>query len=559
MKKSFQQSLSFIGSMLFGCIGFSAAPFANEKTASYQTLPFELSSVGEHIIPVDMNGDGLPDLLVSNENTLSVYLQKDNQQRFNFKKADVQLELPGKATGWDVDYAQGRSTESSTQRRILAVVDGKRILAWGLEGAAFAEPKVVMENVGGFLPPGFYPLRFVRDVNSDGYSDFLVPTSGKLRLFLGDGAGSFSDGMDLSVFINESANLFAYSNLQSRVGGSVNVGALQQSDINNDGRNDIISQTDGKKQLFLADGNGRYPQLPSMESELVAEFKLEPDDFIKNFDNLSALANRVNFDVFGDVNGDEIDDYIVKEGNKVSLYFGDKNGFDLKKPNQILKSSGNLLSPFFYDEDGDGRRDLVLLRIENLSLADLIIKAVFATNIKVENYVYRNKGDGFATRPHRKVTITLDLPALIKMPSIIEEFEAKQFTRSIVAALDDDRKFNDLLLLREKTIEAYTDIELLGSGEVEDFAEAILGIKPGKDNYTFNINDIGNLIPNPVLQLIKDQTPNFIIPIELTDGVLDLKVADFQRANISNDKRDDFFVFTERKDDSVSGYLLISK
>jgi hypothetical protein len=144
------------------------------------------------------------------------------------------------------------------------------------------------------------------------------------------------------------------------------------------------------------------------------------------------------------------------------------------------------------------------------------------------------------------------------MPSIIEEFEEKQFTRSIVAALDDDRKFDDLLLLREKTIEAYKNIELLGSGEVEDFAEAILGIKPGQDNYTFNINDIGNLIPNPVLQVIKGQAPDRIIPIALVDGVLDLKVADFSRANLNNDKQEDFFVFTERNDDSVSGYLLIS-
>lgn len=558
MKNVFQKRLPLICSKIFGCMAFLAVSFANGESSSYQTLPFQLESVGERIVPVDMNGDGLPDLLVSNENTLSLYLQKKVEPQFDFKTADHILELPGTATGWDVDHGQGRSADSSERKRILAVVDGKQVLAWVLETASFSKPKVIMDNVDGFLPPGFYPLRFVRDVNSDGSSDFLIPTSGKLRLYLGAGADTYSDGMDMSVFINESANIFSYGNLQSRVGGDINVGSLTLRDINNDGHDDIISRGSGPKQLFLADSNGNYPELPSMESELDSEFTMKPEEFMENMDNLSALVNRMNFDTFGDINDDDIDDYIVKEGNKVSLYFGGKNGFDLNKPDQILKSSGNLLAPFFYDEDDDGKKDLVLLRIENLSLSDLIFKAVFATNIKVENYVYRNKGDRFATRPHRKVTISLDLPALIKLPKIIEEFEEKQITRSVIAALDDDRKFNDILLLREKNIEVYKNVELLDSSEAEDFAREILGIRPDKDEYSFDINDIGNLIPNPVLQIIEDQDPDLMIPIGFGDETLDLEVADFQRANISNDKRDDFFVFTDRTDTSVSGYLLIS-
>ena len=59
-----------------------------------------------------------------------------------------------------------------------------------------------------------------------------------------------------------------------------------------------------------------------------------------------------------DVNGDQVDDLVLREGGKVSLFKGTTDGMDFDKPLQVLRSGGNVLSTFLYDENEDGLKQL---------------------------------------------------------------------------------------------------------------------------------------------------------------------------------------------------------
>ena len=51
----------------------------------------------------------------------------------------------------------------------------------------------------------------------------------------------------------------------------------------------------------------------------------------------------------------------------------DSQGMDLDQPRQVLRSGGNVLSVFLFDEDDDGLKDLWLWRVETISVGDVFL------------------------------------------------------------------------------------------------------------------------------------------------------------------------------------------
>ena len=93
-----------------------------------------------------------------------------------------------------------------------------------------------------------------------------------------------------------------------------------------------------------------------------------------------------------DVDGDGIDDLLVREGGKVSLFGGTVGGMNFTQPRQVLRSGGNVLSTFLRDENDDGLKDLWLWRVENISVADIFVWLAFSGSIAIEAFIYPNDG-----------------------------------------------------------------------------------------------------------------------------------------------------------------------
>ena len=101
----------------------------------------------------------------------------------------------------------------------------------------------------------------------------------------------------------------------------------------------------------------------------LGEFDIENVDF----SNLTGVLALTHEEILEDINGDGIEDLLLREGGKVSIFEGFSKGLKLDTPIQILRSGGNVLATFLYDENNDGYKDLWLWRVEPISVGDIFV------------------------------------------------------------------------------------------------------------------------------------------------------------------------------------------
>src|SRR5690606_35229902 len=221
-------------------VPLAAAAASPAELANYRSLPFELPAT-TRLVPADLNGDGLSDLLAASEEGIAVYLQSAGEQAFSFDSPSASLSLPGDATGWALDG-----------QAIVALVDGRQVLAWRLGADGFGKPRVLLESAGGLLPAGRYPMDFVRDINGDGRNDLILPAAGELAIHLQQADGSYGNALRVKSRTANWSRLRQPENLAGRVGQSVRIPALNIRDVNNDGRMDLVSSSEQSIDVFLA-------------------------------------------------------------------------------------------------------------------------------------------------------------------------------------------------------------------------------------------------------------------------------------------------------------------
>ncbi|MEX1032095.1 MAG: VCBS repeat-containing protein [Cellvibrionaceae bacterium] len=543
------------------------------KNQDYQTLPFTLDRVKDRIVPVDMDGDGLNDLLTADNNRLQVYFQRSGEgvAPFDFSRADAVLDLPGNATGWAIDNLAGEK-DGSAGKRIVALGDANQVLAWTLQDRDFSEAKTLLEQVPGFLPAGAYPMNFIRDINGDGLNDLIVPGHGELQLYLQkprantehEQASHYDNGLRIQSRISIVSRLSPGANLTDRVGQRVRIPEMRLRDLNNDQRKDLIASSEERVDVFLADEVGGFALRPSYSIDLgelqkrVGEVDVDRVDY----SNLSGLlAHTYNFQL-EDVDGDGIDDLLIREGGKLTLFGGTPTGMNMDKPRQILKSSGNVLGTTLRDEDGDGLKDLWLIRIQDISLGNLFLWLAVSGSVDIESFVYKNEGERFASRPHRKVTVSIKFPSILRSMNMVtnaaEPESRGEIVRTVRARLEGGPSRRDIVVLQQETLAVFINVI-----EKQD-GETFLGLpdyRLDKNNYVY---DLGKILENPSsgpngdLEKVTGREPNRHINFgdEFTP---DLNRADLFAWDMNNDGRDDFFVMSEREETSVSGLLVLSR
>ena len=603
---------SLVALVIGYCInGQVSAANDSQSTPQYQQLPFSLANANDRIVPLDFDGDGLLDLLTADEKTLSVYFQRprDSATPFQFGQADTVLTLPGAATAWDVEAVTANSNAAGLPR-IVAIVDGKQVLTWSIENRQWTQPTTLIDNAAGFLPTGTYPSRFIRDINGDGLNDIVVPGATELTLYLQRDHNQHSNNQQSN---NQQSNNQQGSNQQARsrydagvpvrfrliqfsrlmipkdiagggVGQSVRIPELDIRDINSDGFSDLIAHSNEVVEVFLSNNDGNINNQPSYSLDLSAiQEKLgEPDLDNIDFSNLSALlAYTYDFEL-NDINGDGIEDLLLREGGKISVFSGTANGMDLSRPRQILKSAGNVLGTHLRDEDGDGYKDLWLMRLQDISLGNIFLWLAISGSVDLEAFVYKNvsadnsakngenSGQQFSPRPHRKVTVTIKFPSLFRSASMLmdraEESVAGKLLRTARAQVTyqtdtaSAKTDSDLLRLQPSSIGVFKQVV----GE-QNKASTFLGIQDlskSRDNYVINLEPmISNplLFANRDLNLVDGKSPDFEIPLPTESFDNDPEQGDIVAIDLNADQVDDIVVFSDRDDDLITGLLLLSR
>lgn len=528
------------------------------SSVDYRSQPFVFPLESENLIVADTNGDGLRELITLIDRSIRVYFQ--DEKGFDFESGYRDIELPGSAVGWDISTNYGQNGHAS----IIALIDGHEVLAWHIDGDTISLPESIITGLPGFLSSGVNRLHFSRDINGDSLEDLIIPGTGNLHLYITSGNGVYESG--LSINSESRLRTELSGELERRTGQAIRIPVMELRDVNSDGANDLISQTDERLDVFIASrtANAYFPMAPSYSLD-IAEIEERLGEFdIDNLDfsNLTGLLALTHEEILDDVNGDGIEDLLLREGGKVSLFEGTKNGMELTRPKQVLRSGGNVLSTFLYDENEDGLKDLWLWRVEPISVGDIFIWLALSGSIAIEAFIYPNEGERFSRRPTRKLTIELQFPSVIRLATSfqelaeeVREMQSVGLTPTNKANVDNDLNGDDLLVLVNNQVQIF-----LNSIEPQDSSTTFLGglgYARDKDDYTINIrNLIENISITENLRLAGVDGMPADLSIELDTVV---KNGDIIPALLNADSIDDIFVFTQHDNSYIQGILLLSK
>lgn len=157
------------------------------------------------------------------------------------------------------------------------------------------------------------------DFNEDGKMDFVAGATGDIMFYAGDGVGGFAAPTTLGFPVYNTA--------------------LRSGDFNNDGHLDVAFTTGPFEDLFLFNGRGDGT-FGSVQTITMG--------------NVSGTPFEVT-----DVNGDTIDDVVIKDGDDVKIFLGNGAGLSSVPDTTINSGAGGVFGTSVGDVNGDGRQDIV--------------------------------------------------------------------------------------------------------------------------------------------------------------------------------------------------------
>ena len=543
-------SLNIIGSWLI-----SSLSIASELSFSQQE--FVLPAESERIVIADLNGDKLNDLIITIDQVLRVYFHREDG--FDFVDGYDEITFSSVSVGWDLST----NYNDSGKVGIVALINGKDVMAWHAENEIIQEPKTIKTGLPGFLSKGVNRLFFSRDINGDGKEDLVIPGAGNLNLFVANDGG-YESGFTIKSN-SRVRTVLQSSDLERQIGQGVRIPFMELRDLNNDGLEDLISRTDENFDVFIADRSSTsyFENEPSYSID-INEIEERLGDFdIDNLDfsNLTGILSITHEEILDDVTGDAIDDLLLREGGKITLFEGTATGMELENPKQVLRSGGNVLTAFLYDENEDSLKDLWLWRVEPISVGDVFIWLALSGSIAVEAFIYPNNGERFSRRPTRKITVNLRFPSVIRLANSFQvlagearENQTEEIIPTRAGHFDDILTQEDIVLMIDDQVQIFLN-SITPDPKTQKFLGP-LGYSREINNYEINLRDMLNatsLLSNPHLDATSENDAD--ISIGLKEIVIN---GDIALARLNDDSVDDVFVFTQHDSSKIEGMLLIS-
>ena len=266
---------------------------------------------------------------------------------------------------------------------------------------------------------------FVQDLNSDGRMDVLLPTLQGVQPYLQDAPAA-----DGTVQFRSMALLPVRA--QARVGergagsdpelqGEVVVPQVQTSDLNGDGRPDLLTRERSRRAFHLQaeDGTFREPVEVDIDQfeDSTPKATVAPGETVVLGDR--QLLQR------GDIDGDGIPDFVVAHRRKVWTFLSSKEGPQFQKA-RTQAVADDVSAMLVLDLDDDAKADLLAFQVQLPGVASLILGLVQSIDIDIRAVGYRSENGAFAGTPAWRRTVTLRIPPILsllgKQQELVQKF-----------------------------------------------------------------------------------------------------------------------------------------
>ncbi|MEM8713432.1 MAG: VCBS repeat-containing protein, partial [Planctomycetota bacterium] len=424
------------------CTALASAGTQSAAT-SFSETRLSVQRRGTTLALRDLTGNGALELLRIDANGILV---RPLQPSGVYAQSGTLMPWRDATVGWDLADVDGDG-----RTELLLVTDGKSMTSRSFsQEAGWSEPAELFQ-AATYLPAGVARVPFARDIDGDGLLDLVVPGPGRFHLRLNrgpdeaSGVPSFSSGIEVGYEPEIEYDLGEPSRLSSTFGQSVRVPWFSMEDVDGDGTQDLVSETEERVAFHLA--RPEIDALPSWELDLTALKNDVSASDINLDDLLSVVSGFAQWDV-KDLDGVAPKDLIIGSEGTFKIYLGGAATGPVKAPDQVLKASGNVLYFFVRDVIGSDRPDLQIVRGERVSLARLLKYLVVPGQLDFDVFTYGNENGTFARRPTKRTTLGLRVPRLFKLidefEQISEELEAQWDIPAQRLDWDGDGKENDV-------------------------------------------------------------------------------------------------------------------
>jgi hypothetical protein len=406
-----------LGALLGGAL------YADDERLALRVWTFRLPGTELGTDVADMDGDGDRDLVVAhmldtttNARTISVFLQGPRNARFT-AKPQHRYAVPADACAFvagDLDPAPGGEVVFLCPSRLVIVTrDGKaRDLA----------------KIAGFFDypeDGGLPVwDLARDLDKDEIPELIVPTKTGYTVFARKKDTPLAPRSKLKVPVDQRFGPAFETKLLNRfLTSTLRLRRVVHSDLDGDGRQDLIVYREKGLARFLQRADGTFPLKPDREDrfELVSGGAKRADG---KGEGEGAFANvRLNL---SDVNGDGLADLLATRTlgevgvfqtmrTQQLVFLARKDlpqTWNERKPDAVINLKGISDDPILVDWNGDGRKDLILGSYR-MDMWTNVKRAIMETlTISYVIFLQRKGEAAFANEPDLSLDVEVPLESL---------------------------------------------------------------------------------------------------------------------------------------------------